>query len=1454
MMLSIFISYAHRDEPFLKELEEHLALLQNQRVITTWHDRDISAGAEWEREIDTHLNTAHIILLLISASFLASKYCYSTEMKRAIERHKAGEACVIPVILRPVDWKGAPFGRLQALPTKAQPITSWSDRDEAFFDVAKGIRDAIEKLMIRSEPRKIALFGYETLGGKNSVLWSDPSTFSLNETYLEWLETKKDFTDRKIDREIVNHTWVKAGDHGYSFTVHFLPHGQLQESPLLDPARQLQGSWQLIDGVLRTTVEQDENDTLVRYELDIFANRKGFMHSGIESRDNRETAHAYFVFLPSQQPTAKHLEEGLSAFDQLICVDPHCVEAYKAKGNILRDLGRYKEALDTYQRAIELKPDYMWAWYDKGDILHKLKRYEEAAAAFGHAIELDGQNAWAWYEKGQISYDLKRYKEALPLYERAIEIDPNNAWFWHRKGETLRELRRYEEALTSYGQALKVDPKFAKSYNGKGNVLYRNLKRYEEAIAAYQRATELEPNYMWAWHNLGNVLHELRRFEDALIAYRRTTEIDPSYFWAWHNMGDVLHTLGRLEEALDAFDQAIKRDDSIAATWREKGKTLQDLKRYEEALFAYERVLGLEPHYVSIWTRKGEVLCALKRYQEALGTYEQALLRDPDSASSYEGRGWQLYFLGQYEEALDAYEEALLRDSDHAEWYNRKAIVLRKLGRREEALTVHEKAIELAPEVHHLYIEKGITLRDLKGYKEALAAFERALQLNPNSAHAHNERGMAFRELGEYEKALTDVKKAIDLDPGYMYAYREKGITFYEYGHRECNYGYYEEAIVAFDQAIDLDPDYADTYARKGDTLYELKKYEEALDAYERAQEREDQPVSIWVRKGEMLYALERYQHAKAAYETALLLDPKCIDAYLGLGRVYLRLKSYEEALAVYEQATKVAPDNTWTWHDKGEALSRLGHAGDALMAFEQAIALDSTNKWAWRHKSEALEQLAQQAAQRAKQLFGEEEQSVSEVIDESIHRVKPDAIGTAIYSIISEFSDKVLDIQDGTQEDGTAIIQYHYHGGPNQQWELVPVEENYFKIVSCLNGKALDVWNHNSEDGAEVVLHRYLGGANQHWQLVLIDSASFTFKIISQESGKVLDVWNYGREDGTKVVLHSYLGGANQHWRLVNAQQWNEELDSELVMSLIRYNYHDASRYIDEVRNRLGPPITPIREAIPSLQGTTGWVQHFAGVSDDPQRASVYRSKYGTYPIWGEIERCYEHLGETASRLGFPISPELSAVAARQGTTGQVQRFEGNGDGANVWDEPNQAPISVSIYSSKHGTYPTWGEIGRCYERLGGTSGRLGFPTSPELQAIPSPQGTTGQVQRFEDNASVYYSGYGAYPTWGGIGRCYEDIGGTSGPLGFPTSSEQEAIPSPQGTTGWIQHFEGGDMYWTEEHDGVPVMGPILTLFEKSGGSGGEFGFPKLPASPEPVHSNHYIQEFEGGVIQSFD
>lgn len=132
-------------------LAKHLSALERQGVISTWHDRQIGAGKEWAGEISKHLERAHIIMLLVSADFLASDYCYDIEMTRALERHKAKEALVIPIILKPVDWQCAPFNKLQALPKNGKAVTSWPDIEDAFLDIAKGIRLVTEEFTGQKE-------------------------------------------------------------------------------------------------------------------------------------------------------------------------------------------------------------------------------------------------------------------------------------------------------------------------------------------------------------------------------------------------------------------------------------------------------------------------------------------------------------------------------------------------------------------------------------------------------------------------------------------------------------------------------------------------------------------------------------------------------------------------------------------------------------------------------------------------------------------------------------------------------------------------------------------------------------------------------------------------------------------------------------------------------------------------------------------------------------------------------------------------------------------------------------------------------------------------------------------------------------------------------------------------------------------------------------------------------
>lgn len=144
--ISLFYSYSHIDEALRDELEKHLKLLQRQHVIDTWHDRKIISGTEWDKAINKNLDTADIILLLISSDFLASDYCWDIEIQRAMQRHEEKTAVVIPVLLRPCDTGNANFMKLQGLPKNFKPVTTWTNQDEAFTDIAKGIRTAAEAI------------------------------------------------------------------------------------------------------------------------------------------------------------------------------------------------------------------------------------------------------------------------------------------------------------------------------------------------------------------------------------------------------------------------------------------------------------------------------------------------------------------------------------------------------------------------------------------------------------------------------------------------------------------------------------------------------------------------------------------------------------------------------------------------------------------------------------------------------------------------------------------------------------------------------------------------------------------------------------------------------------------------------------------------------------------------------------------------------------------------------------------------------------------------------------------------------------------------------------------------------------------------------------------------------------------------------------------------------------
>lgn len=194
-MATLFFSYSHTDELLRDRLEKHLSPLKRLGIISTWHDRRITVGTELDNAIDDHLNSADVILLLVSPDFIASEYCYEREMSRALQRHSLREARVIPVILHPCDWQDLPFGKLLAAPTDGRPISKWPNADEGFLDVVKSIKAALKELGHSRDSKLVTT--------KSETKLDDAAAHIQSQIRSSNLRIKKIFTD--LDKDNFRH-------------------------------------------------------------------------------------------------------------------------------------------------------------------------------------------------------------------------------------------------------------------------------------------------------------------------------------------------------------------------------------------------------------------------------------------------------------------------------------------------------------------------------------------------------------------------------------------------------------------------------------------------------------------------------------------------------------------------------------------------------------------------------------------------------------------------------------------------------------------------------------------------------------------------------------------------------------------------------------------------------------------------------------------------------------------------------------------------------------------------------------------------------------------------------------------------------------------------------------------------------------------------------------------------
>ena len=424
--LLLFFSYARQDRGLRDKLEEHLSNLKYRELITTWHIREIGAGEDWQQQVDIHLESAHIILLLISSSFMASQYCYSTEMTRAMERHQQGKARVIPVLLRPVLFTGDPFAMLKVLPSNGKPVASWRNRDSAFVDIALGIEH-----VAREEATKSTASGQLALPSQPGGALQPPITTGAQQAGWppQYPLSPGTPPPRRRRGVLVSLTLgglsllllglVVAG------TLFALPTFQTPNCPSGPPCAGNPNFLSIALALLAATLVAIL--LIIVWRRIIHAHRRVKVIEEAEQQQREEARRLEQEEVEQQRREEArkrkreedYYEQALQAYDRSPHLDPL---ARRGKGNALAALGRYDEALQSLRLSAVLDPRA--ATYARiGDVHLALRRYSDAAAAYERAIALDPQFAPAFASLGDALEQLGRTREAEQAREQAKQLE-----------------------------------------------------------------------------------------------------------------------------------------------------------------------------------------------------------------------------------------------------------------------------------------------------------------------------------------------------------------------------------------------------------------------------------------------------------------------------------------------------------------------------------------------------------------------------------------------------------------------------------------------------------------------------------------------------------------------------------------------------------------------------------------------------------------------------------------------------------------------------------------------------------------------------------------------------------------------------------------------------------------------------------------------------------------------
>jgi tetratricopeptide (TPR) repeat protein len=798
--VEVFFSYAPADEEWRSELEKHLSLLQRKGLISTWHNRKVSLGTEPAREIDTHLQTSQIILLLISSDFMASEYCWGVELKEAMRRHRAGTACVIPILIRPVDWKEAPFGQLQVLPRDGRAVTSWPNRDEAFTQVAEGIRQAVAEwevhrnvtftsslpfLNMPHERNPLFTGREDVLERLHQALHAGKTTALTQRQAISGLggigktQTAVEYAFRyQGDYQVI--AWVKADEPG-TLATEFSTLARLLNLPIM----QEQDQAFVIESVRRWFHEHsgwllifDNADDLLMVKKFLPSSEKG--HILLTTRSQTTGSIAQPVTLEKMPP-----EEGtlfLLHRSRLLDLDTPLERASptdvaKAR-ELVREMDGLPLALDQAAAYIEETccslSDYLQVYKARqADLLKRRGKYstdhQEPVAttwslAFGKVQQANAGAAdllrlCAYLDPDAIMEEIitKGASELGPALQK-VASDPMAL------NDSIGELLNYSLIRRNPDHTLTIHRLVqAVIKQGMNKAMQRRWAERAVKVVNYAFPEVKYENWLSCQQYIPHALVCASLIDVWEMTFPEATNLLMQAASYLKDHADYAQAESLLQRVLDIRERVLGPDDpGTAWTLNNLAGLYGEMGRYEKAEPLYQRALDIKERVSG--PDHPDTATTLNNLARLYRTAEEYKKAEP-----------------LYQRALDIYEQVLGPDHLYtATTLNNLALLYRVMGQNEKAEPFLQRAVDIVERVLGPdHPDTAATLDNLAGLyqymgqnEKAEPLFQRALDIrermlgsdHPSTSITLNNLALLYYVMGQYKKAEPLYQRALDIN------------------------------------------------------------------------------------------------------------------------------------------------------------------------------------------------------------------------------------------------------------------------------------------------------------------------------------------------------------------------------------------------------------------------------------------------------------------------------------------------------------------------------------------------------------------------------------------------------------------------------------------------------------------------------------------------------------------